>query len=163
MAWNNTITSKLTNKLVDCKPFWQHIVNIKTLWILWYLFKIFCIFCSLILTHCGLVALYSDINLGQHYWLREWLGAIRHHAITWTNVDISSVGSCTIHLKGIVPERVRKLITTTHLKITLLKSKPYLVLVVILSPRNQWVNGCFQYLQVRNEHAEWQICIYTIR
>ena len=44
-----------------------------------------------ILTHCGV------INLGQH-WFRWWLAAWRHQAITWTNVDLSSVRSCGINL-----------------------------------------------------------------
>ena len=39
------------------------------------------------LTHCGLVTSYSDIDVGLH-WLRYWLAALRHQAITWTNVDI---------------------------------------------------------------------------
>ena len=40
------------------------------------------------LTHCGLSTPYGDIELGQH-WLRQWLVAWRHQAITWTNVDLS--------------------------------------------------------------------------
>ena len=39
-------------------------------------------------THCGLVTPFGDIDLGQH-WLREWLGAWRHQAITQTKVDLS--------------------------------------------------------------------------
>ena len=38
--------------------------------------------------HCGLLTPYGDIELGQH-WLRQWLVAWRHHAITWANVDLS--------------------------------------------------------------------------
>ena len=49
------------------------------------------------LTHCGLVTPGGDIDLGQH-WLRQWLVAWRHQAITWTNVDLSSLRSCGIHL-----------------------------------------------------------------
>ena len=41
---------------------------------------------TLKLTHCGIVAPYSHIDLGQHR-LRQWLAAWRHQAITWTNVD----------------------------------------------------------------------------
>ena len=37
-------------------------------------------------THWGLVTPYGDVDLGQH-WLRYWLVAWRHQAITWTNVD----------------------------------------------------------------------------
>ena len=36
---------------------------------------------SAILINCGQVIPYSDIKLGQR-WLRQWLGAWRHHAIT---------------------------------------------------------------------------------
>ena len=52
------------------------------------------------LTHCGLVTPYDDINLGQH-WLRQWLVARRHQAITRTNVDLSLVRFCGIHLRAI--------------------------------------------------------------
>ena len=40
------------------------------------------------LTHCGLVMPYVNLELGQ-YWLRWWLVAWRHQAITCTDVDIS--------------------------------------------------------------------------
>ena len=46
-----------------------------------------------------------------------------HQAITWTNVDLSSVESCTIHLKSIALEKLKKVITTMYLKIAHLKSK----------------------------------------
>ena len=52
------------------------------------------------LTHWGLVTPFGDLDLGQR-WLRYWLVAWRHQAITWTNVDLSSVKSSGIHLKGI--------------------------------------------------------------
>ena len=48
------------------------------------------------LTHCGLVTPYGGIDLGQH-WLRKWLVAWRHQAITWTNVDLSSIRYSDIH------------------------------------------------------------------
>ena len=48
------------------------------------------------LTHWGLVTPYGDSDLGQH-WLRLWLVAWRHQAITWTNVDLS-VRPSDIHL-----------------------------------------------------------------
>ena len=35
------------------------------------------------------------------YWLRQWLVAWRHQAITWTNVDWSSVKSSDIHIRSI--------------------------------------------------------------
>ena len=50
-----------------------------------------------LLNNCGLVTLYGDRELGQH-WLREWMVTWRHQAITWTNVDLSSVRSGDIHL-----------------------------------------------------------------
>ena len=48
-----------------------------------------CIFVTsprLVLSHCGLVMPCSKINLDQH-WLKQWLVAWRHQAITWTNFD----------------------------------------------------------------------------
>ena len=53
-----------------------------------------------ILTHWGLVTPFGDIDLGQH-WLRQWLAAWWHQAITWTNADLSSVRSSGIHLMAI--------------------------------------------------------------
>ena len=51
------------------------------------------------LSHCGLVMPYGDIDLGQH-WLRYWLAVWRHQAITWTNVDLSSVKFCANHVRS---------------------------------------------------------------
>ena len=53
------------------------------------------------LTYCGLVTPYGNRILGQH-WLRYWLVAWQHQAITWTNIDWSSVKSraaetCGLH------------------------------------------------------------------
>ena len=44
-------------------------------------------------THCGLVTLYGDTDLGQ-YWLGWWFVACRHRAIDWTIVDSSSKMFC---------------------------------------------------------------------
>ena len=52
------------------------------------------------LTHCGLVTPYGDSDPGQH-WLRYWLVSWRHQAITWTNVDLSSLRSNDVHLRAI--------------------------------------------------------------
>ena len=52
------------------------------------------------LTHWGLVTPFGDIDPGQH-WLRQWLVALQHQAITWANVDLSSVRSSGIHLRAI--------------------------------------------------------------
>ena len=41
-----------------------------------------------ILTHRGLVMPYGIGDFGQHW---------RHQAFTWTDVDLSSVGSCGMH------------------------------------------------------------------
>ena len=43
---------------------------------------------TLALTHCGLATPYGTKDLGQH-WLRLWLVAWQHQAITWTNADLS--------------------------------------------------------------------------
>ena len=63
---------------------------------------------------------YGDINLGQHR-LRQWLVAWRHQAITWTNVDLSSVRSSGIHLRAILQEIPQPSVTEINLKITYLK------------------------------------------
>ena len=76
-----------------------------------------------ILTPCGLVTPYGDINLGQH-WLRQWLVAWRHQAITWTSVDLSSVRSSGIHLRAILQEIPQPSVTWVNeisLKISYLK------------------------------------------
>ena len=48
---------------------------------------------------------YDDIDLGQH-WLCQWLGVTKPF-ITWTNVDWSSVKSCSIHLRAISQEMLK--------------------------------------------------------
>ena len=53
---------------------------------------------SLVKTHWGLVMPYGVRDLDQH-WFRYWLVAWRHQAITWTNVGLSSVRFCGIHLR----------------------------------------------------------------
>ena len=52
------------------------------------------------LTYCGLVMPDGDRDLGQH-WLRQWIVAWRHQAITWTNVDWSSMKFSDIHIRAI--------------------------------------------------------------
>ena len=69
------------------------------------------------LTHCGLVTLYSDIYLGQH-WLRQWLAAWRHQAITWTNVDFPSLKYTDNQMRAILQEIPQPLIPKFILKIT---------------------------------------------
>ena len=53
-----------------------------------------------ILTLCGRMTPYGDINLGQH-WLMYWLGAVRQQAITWASVDFSPARFCGIHMRGL--------------------------------------------------------------
>ena len=53
--------------------------------------------------------------------LRLWLVAWWHHAITWTNVDLSSVRSSGIHLRAISQEIPQPLFTKVSLKIAYLK------------------------------------------
>ena len=74
----------------------------------------------MLLTHCGLVTPYVARDLVQH-WLRWWLVAWRHQAITWTNVDLSSVMSNGIHLRAILQEIPQSSVTKISLKITYLK------------------------------------------
>ena len=82
--------------------------------------------------HCGLVPPYGDMELGQH-WLRQWLVAWRHQAITWTNVDWS-VRSHGIHLGASSLEDLKKTIKETRLKIAVLKWHPGLPGANVLMP-----------------------------
>ena len=61
---------------------------------------------------------YGDIEIGQH-----WL---RHQAITGTNVDLSSVRSCGIHLRLITDEMLKISLLDVSLKIIDLKLQPHL-------------------------------------
>ena len=51
-------------------------------------------------------------------WLRKWLVVWRHQAITWTNIDLSSVTSNDIHLRAISYEIPQPTINKIILKIT---------------------------------------------
>ena len=51
------------------------------------------------LTQCGLVMSYGDIELGQH-WLRWWLVAWWHKAITWTSANLQSARSGDNHQRA---------------------------------------------------------------
>ena len=55
------------------------------------------------LIHRGLVIPNGNTDLGQR-WIRQWLAAWRHQAITWTNVDLSSMEFCGIRLRSISQE-----------------------------------------------------------
>ena len=52
---------------------------------------------------CDIITPYGGIDLGQH-WLRWWLVAWQHQAITLTSVDYSSKVFCGIHLRTISQE-----------------------------------------------------------
>ena len=73
------------------------------------------------LTHYGLMTPYGDMDLCQH-WFRQWLVAWLHQAITWPNVDLSSVRSSDIHQSAISQETPQPLIIKVKLKINHLKS-----------------------------------------
>ena len=72
------------------------------------------------LIHCSLVTPYGDRDLGQHL-LRSWLVAWWRQAITWADVDVSSVRSSGIHLRAISLEIPQPPFTKVSLKITYLK------------------------------------------
>ena len=78
------------------------------------------------LTHCGLVTQHGVMDLGQH-WLRYWLVAWWHQAITWTNVDLSSVA----FIWGQFHKR--------YLSHQLLELA-WLSKIKFKSPKGQWVN-----------------------
>ena len=73
----------------------------------------------MLLTHCGLVTPYGGRDLSQH-WLRQWLVAWRHQAITWTNVDLSSLRSSDVHLRAISLEISQPSASKISLKIIFL-------------------------------------------
>ena len=68
----------------------------------------------------GLVTPYGDRDLGQH-WLRQWLVAWRHQAITWTNVDLSSVSLTDVDLRASSQETPQPSITEIICKLKYLK------------------------------------------
>ena len=84
---------------------------------------------------------YGDKELGQH-WLRYWLVAWRHQAITWTKVDLSSVRSSEILPRAISQKVSQPSTTVIGLKIS---SK---------SPKPQWVKLKSQ------EAADLRILLY---
>ena len=72
---------------------------------------------------CWKDALWYHIDLGQH-WLRQswqWLVAWGHQAITWNNVDLSSLRSSDNPLRAISQELPWPSIVNITLKITNLK------------------------------------------
>ena len=77
------------------------------------------------LTHWDLVMPYVTTELGQH-WPRQWLVAWWYQAITWTNVDLTSIEFCGIHMTTLSQKGIKISIHEIHLKITLLKLLPNL-------------------------------------
>ena len=76
--------------------------------------------CGYILTRCGLVTPYGDIDLDQH-WLWQCLDALWHQTIAWTIVDFSLVRFWGIRLRTL-SQRLPKLIhCVMSLKVTLSK------------------------------------------
>ena len=67
---------------------------------------------------------YGARDLGQP-WLRLWLVALCHQAITWTNVDLSLVVFCATHLRPIPPEILNE-ISVRKFFSKLIKSLPYI-------------------------------------
>ena len=70
-------------------------------------------------------------------WLRQWLVAWRHQAITWTNVNLSSVTFSDIHLRALPSENLE---TNQYNKIEnyILKSHPDLLGANELTIRKSW-------------------------
>ena len=103
------------------------------------------------LTHWGLVMPFGDRDLGQH-WLRQWLVTWRHQAITWTNIDLSSVRCSGIHLRAISSEIPQPPFTKVSLKITHLKL-------------NQNLPGANELIVMRNPGLESlsRSCVIRIR
>ena len=64
--------------------------------------------------HVNLVTLYHTTELRQN-WLRWCLGAVRHQANTWANVDLSSVGFSDIHWSDIQLHRWILQLSITHI------------------------------------------------
>ena len=97
------------------------------------------------LTHCGLVMLYGDLD---QYWLRWWLDAWWHQAITWTNADFSSVRFCDIHLRAISQQGPELLFGT----MSLLYFYPFYTFeITTSSPRGQWVD----FFLFHTEQFQW--------
>ena len=63
---------------------------------------------------------YGDRDLSQH-WLRLWLVAWQHQAITWANVHWSSAKSSDIHIGAISQEMPQPSVIKICLKITCIK------------------------------------------
>ena len=118
---------------------------------------------AIILTHWGLVTPHGDKELSQP-WLRQWLVAWQHQAITWTNVDSSSVRSLSIHLRALSLDDVKIPINKTRLKITFLKSHSDLPGANELTIQDKWFlvfsGKAFQLLVLSVEKYKWYFCLF---
>ena len=74
-----------------------------------------------ILTPFDIMAPYGDRDLGQ-IWLSYWLVALRHQALTWTNIDFP----LGVHMWAISQRVSHLLFCILNLKSTLLRSLPHL-------------------------------------
>ena len=88
--------------------------------------------------------------MGQH-WLKQWLVAWRHQAITQTNVDLSSNFFCGINMGEHLQEELMKLIRNACLDVTLLQSLPHFQgdnELIISAPeqrrKSKWSGGRFK-------------------
>ena len=86
-----------------------------------------------LLTHCGQVTPYGNIDLGQH-WFRQWLVAWQHQAITYANSNRHLPGSWAIHIKAI--HSIRNAQESNHQN----TFEHYTHKIKITSSRGQWVN-----------------------
>ena len=86
---------------------------------------------GLILSNCGLTMPYGIGTSCQH-WFRSWLVAWWHQVITCTNIDISSVEFCGIHLTKIL-QKVPKI------RIHGMSLNNYTSEITAISPMGQWV------------------------
>ena len=92
------------------------------------------------LTPCGQVVLYGDINL-VHLWFRQWLVVLEHQAITWMNVDFSLVKFSVIHLKAIPQWMPQRLFWEISFKMMLVIILPHLLETNDL----KWYSVCCLY------------------
>ena len=79
-----------------------------------------------------------DMHLSLH-WLRKWLVAWRDQAITWTNINLSSVKSSCIHMRPIAQWASKILFSTMALKIILLNLQPH------FQETNAWMHDWRQW------------------
>ena len=67
-----------------------------------------------LLTQCSLMTSHCDKDSGWH-WHRYWLVAWWHKAITWTNVNLSSVRSSDVHVRILQPSITKISLKNTYL------------------------------------------------